>query len=149
MTNLLHIARLIAGTLGKSRFRRLGRDQAGTAIIEAALALPVTIILIGGALEFGRYYWMQNSMQLALEETARYVMVHGTTDQATLQTYLRSKVEAGTATSVSVSVSVAASGTMSYATVTAQYSFQTTLSELIPSLGARQINVRVIVPVIS
>jgi len=148
MNWLLHLTRHMAGTIRKGSFRLVG-DQAGTAIIETALALPVTIVLIGGAFEFGRYYWTQNSMQLAVEETARYIMVTGTTNQLTLQTYLRNRVEAGTAASVSVSVSTETSGTMSYTTVSAQYSFQSTLSAFIPSLGTRQIQVRVKVPVIS
>jgi Flp pilus assembly protein TadG len=51
--------------------KRLHRDQAGAAAVEAALALPVLITLIYGIFEFSQLYWANAGMQHALGEGAR------------------------------------------------------------------------------
>ncbi len=47
---------------------------AGNAAVEFALIIPVLLLLIIGIYEFGRAYWIQNTLQYAAEQTARCVL---------------------------------------------------------------------------
>jgi Flp pilus assembly protein TadG len=121
----------------------------GATAVEAAIALPVVVVLMAGVFEFGRYYWTQNAMQLAIEETGRWVMVTGTTSQTAVQNYLRERVLTPSPSAVSVAVHVSASGSVSYATITAQYTFTTIFGAIVSPLGNRQLITRVKVPIVS
>jgi Flp pilus assembly protein TadG len=51
---------------------RLGCE--GQAAVEFAMIIPVLLLLIIGIFEFGRAYWIQNTLQYAAEQTARCVL---------------------------------------------------------------------------
>jgi len=53
---------------------RRGGTKSGAAAIEFALVLPVFILFMLGLAEFGRLFWVQVSLRLAVEQTARYAM---------------------------------------------------------------------------
>ena len=58
-------------------FRGLERlGCGGHAAAEFALTIPVMLVLIVGVFEFGRAYWIQNTLQFAAEQTARCVMAN-------------------------------------------------------------------------
>ena len=101
----------------------LVRKTEGASAVEFALAFPVLIAVMAGMFDFGRYYWVRNSMQLATEETGRYVMITGTTSSTTVQTYLRGKVDAVPSAQVSVNATPSTSGGVNYLTITATYNF--------------------------
>jgi Flp pilus assembly protein TadG len=124
------------------------RHERGASAIEMAIALPLLIALIGGIFDFGRYYWIRNSMQLATEETGRYVMITGTTTQSTVQTYLQGKVQAVPSAQVTVNVTPQA-GTPSYLTITATYSFSSIFGNFVGLLANRTLTTRVKVPIVS
>jgi Flp pilus assembly protein TadG len=68
-------------SIGSSgRLDRLGCD--GNAAVEFALMIPVLLLLIIGIYEFGRAYWIHNTVQYAAEQTGRCVL--GRTDGSTL-----------------------------------------------------------------
>ena len=47
---------------------------AGHATAEFAMIIPVLLLMIIGIFEFGRAYWIQNTLQYAAEQTARCVL---------------------------------------------------------------------------
>jgi Flp pilus assembly protein TadG len=47
------------------------RSTAGSAAVEFALTLPALLLMLFGAIEFGRLLWTQNSIQYAVEQAAR------------------------------------------------------------------------------
>ena len=53
---------------------RLYRECGGNTAVEFALILPVLLLLIIGIFEFGRLYWIQNTLQYAAEQTSRCIM---------------------------------------------------------------------------
>jgi Flp pilus assembly protein TadG len=124
------------------------RDRRGAAAIEMAVALPLLIAMMAGIFDFGRYYWIRNSMQLATEETGRYVMVTGTTSPTEVQSYLQSKVEAVPSTQVIVSVAPSTASAVNYLTITATYSFSTIFGNL-GGLGNRTLTTRIKVPIVT
>jgi Flp pilus assembly protein TadG len=54
---------------------RLGRDE-GSVLVEAALALPVFLLLILGIIQFAVAFWQWNTMVLATEEAGRCAMIN-------------------------------------------------------------------------
>jgi Flp pilus assembly protein TadG len=46
-------------------------DDAGASAVEFAIIAPVMLMLVFGIFEFGRFFWTQNALQYAVEETAR------------------------------------------------------------------------------
>jgi Flp pilus assembly protein TadG len=65
----------------RQRLDRLG--CAGNAAVEFALMIPVLLLLIIGIYEFGRAYWIQNTVQYAAEQTGRCVMGKTTNSDGT------------------------------------------------------------------
>ena len=57
----------------------LKKSQAGQAMVEMALVLPVLIILLGGILDFGWLYYNKIALTNAAREGARYAAIHYTT----------------------------------------------------------------------
>jgi Flp pilus assembly protein TadG len=55
--------------------KRLWRASSGSAAVEFALILPVMLLFTFGTFEFGRYFWTQNALQYAVEQTARQSIV--------------------------------------------------------------------------
>ena len=53
------------------------------ASIEAAVVLPALFLFVLGIIEFGMALWQWNTMLLAVEQAARYVMVNNATCGAT------------------------------------------------------------------
>lgn len=55
------------------RLQRLGRDIRGTSIIEAAIVIPIAIILFVGVLDFGRVYYTRATAQKSIRAAVRYL----------------------------------------------------------------------------
>ena len=59
----------------RSSSRYLASEEGATAV-EAALIISTLLLLVFGAIEFGRAFWTYNTMVLAMEEAGRYAMVY-------------------------------------------------------------------------
>jgi Flp pilus assembly protein TadG len=57
---------------------RLARCRSGTAAVETALLLPLLLLLILGAMEFGRMAWAKATLTYAVQEAARCASVQPT-----------------------------------------------------------------------
>ena len=66
--------------------KRLKDSDRGTAAVEFALTLPLTVMMLLGALNMGIYMFFQNSLSNALDETARDVTVWPVPSDSELQT---------------------------------------------------------------
>jgi hypothetical protein len=87
-------ARFLASRLGPRRSRSNTSDDAGVALVEFALILPVLVLLLFGLLDFGRVlsYWLDQK-HLA-HETARFAAVNWKAGQpVTLQQYVHDQAE--------------------------------------------------------
>ena len=54
--------------------RAVRSDHGGNAAVEFALLIPITLLLIFGVYQFGRIYWIENTLQFAAEQGGRYLM---------------------------------------------------------------------------
>ena len=104
------------------------RSEKGAALIEAAITVPVILLISVGIFEFGRAYQTQQVLTNAAREGARSAVITGTTDDA-VRTRVRNYLQGGslpnyaTAT-INVSRAVAMTGSDTGSQVTIQYPFQ-------------------------
>jgi len=104
----------------------------GSAVLEAALVLPVVISLTFGCVEFGYFLYMKNTLQGAAREGARSAIV--ATANSEITTAVQNVMTAAGVASnnytvliespkgTSVNVSGVATGTALYVSVTSQWS---------------------------
>jgi Flp pilus assembly protein TadG len=72
---------------------RLGADEAGAAFIEAAIALPILTLVLGGTAEFGINYFNKSQLQSAVNAGAQYAL-RNPTDTAGSQAAITSALPA-------------------------------------------------------
>ena len=71
------------------------RSTSGAAAAEFALLLPIILMFVFALYEFGRVYWIQNTLQFAAEETARWAMAtNPACTTAGLQTHFNGELTA-------------------------------------------------------
>jgi Flp pilus assembly protein TadG len=72
-----------------SRLKALWRAQAGTALVEYALVLPVLLMLVFGVMQLGAMAWTQAAISYAVQEAARCAAVRPDLcgDAGSVQTY--------------------------------------------------------------
>jgi Flp pilus assembly protein TadG len=120
-----HLRRM-KGLLHKCRF-----DSEGAVAAEFALIVPVLFLLIIGIFEFGRLYWIQNSLQYAAEQTGRCVMANPTVTSVTSGTCVLSNNLPGiTADTPTTGTETCSLGTCRWVQVTYTYSFIDSLAGL-------------------
>lgn len=66
--------------------KRIGADRAGATAVEFALIAPVLFTLLVGTMNLGQYYYADNSLTQAIDQTARAASVYPTPSDSALQT---------------------------------------------------------------
>ena len=79
-----HAAESMARIKRASRFARLlARSERGTQLVELAIVLPLLVLMLGAAAEFGRFFYTYQTLAKATRTGARYLTVEsaaGTND---------------------------------------------------------------------
>lgn len=127
--------------------RRFGRDQRGGAAVEAALCLPVLVLMVMGAAWFGWSQHQLSTMRYALRTTARAVVIDPTLTQSQVSNLVKAEMGAQAA-SVTVTYTVVSTTSGREATLTGVYA--STIQ--VPFAGAfpiaRNETVKTFIPVI-
>lgn len=106
-----------------AKFSKFCRACSGTVAVEFALLAPVLLLMIYGIIETGRGVWVQNAMQLAVEEAARYAMANPDATNAAIITEGRDMLAGLNAGDFTFTVTTEAGTGISYITVTATHQF--------------------------
>ncbi|HYD29618.1 MAG TPA: TadE/TadG family type IV pilus assembly protein [Azospirillaceae bacterium] len=106
------------------------RWWSGTSAVEFALVAPVVLILLTGIIETGRLFWIQNTLQYATEEAARWAMVNQAAGEAEMVAYAQSKLTGLNPAGVAVTASPETVDGTSYVTIQATYQFSYAISLL-------------------
>ncbi len=114
--------------------RRLARDEGGGPAIEFAIVGPVVLLALFGCIEFGRVFWIRNTLEYAVEEAARYATLNKSATQSDIQTKVRSNVLGINPGIVQVAVDSAPGVNVDYKTITATLSTNGGQISLITSL---------------
>ncbi|MCO8269831.1 pilus assembly protein [Actinoplanes sp. TRM 88003] len=104
---------------GPGTVRRPARGEEGTAAVEAALVLPLILLILFGIVDFGRALQQQALLVAAVREGARTAALNGTS--GTVQTKVQGI--AGTDAAVTTTLCTGGSSTTADATVTATQPF--------------------------
>ncbi|MGE0421292.1 MAG: TadE/TadG family type IV pilus assembly protein [Reyranellaceae bacterium] len=97
--------------------RSLGREESGVAAIEFALGAIAILTCIIGAIEFGRYFYIKNTLDYVVTEAGRYAITNPTASDSAIRTQVTSKAPTGVTPTVTVTSTT--SGTITYKTITA------------------------------
>lgn len=66
-------------------------NEAGATAVEAAICLPILIIVLFGVFQFGWVQHTRSSLRFTLEEASRLLVIDPDTTQATVQTFVGNK----------------------------------------------------------
>jgi Flp pilus assembly protein TadG len=82
--NARHRSQSVARMKRASRFARLlARGERGTQLVELAIVLPLLVLMLGAAAEFGRFFYTYQTLAKATRAGARYLTIEsaaGTAD---------------------------------------------------------------------
>jgi Flp pilus assembly protein TadG len=107
---------------------RLAVSKGGASALEFAILLPVFVMLLFGTVQLGVLFYYAGTVQHALEETAREVMVVQDMTPAQVESAIRNRLEDLTTVDVVVTYDVDSVGDASVAHVNAAF----TLDIIIP-----------------
>lgn len=104
------------------------RSEKGAALIEAAVTVPIILLISVGIFEFGRAYQTQQVLTNAAREGARLAVIEGSTD-ADVRTRVRDYLAGGGLKTLSddqipISRSVALTGSATASSVQINYPFE-------------------------
>jgi len=104
--------------------RRLAGDRAGAVALEFALLAPVLIVLILGIVETGRALWVQNAMQLSVEEGARFALANPAATDGEIIARARAMLAGLNTDNFTYSVTTEDGADVTYVTVSVTHSFR-------------------------
>lgn len=107
--------------------RGLVHARRGNTVLEAALVIPILLLLAFGTVEFGHYFYVRNNMQGAAREGARAAIPPSATNSDVNAAVLNSLTAAGlqgsgyTVTTSPANIGSAATGTAITVTITCDW----------------------------
>lgn len=101
--------------------RSFWRDQGGASALEFAMTLPAFAMLTFGTIQLGYAFFCGSSVQYALEQVARTVMVDNTMTQSSAQSQFDAQLKSLGAPHATLSYTVDTSGPIPIARLQATY----------------------------
>jgi Flp pilus assembly protein TadG len=109
------------------RLRTLFGDRTASTAVEFALVLLPLTLMVGGTVEFGRYLWVQHTLEEACEKATHYIYAHSTagvdTLAAQMPTQVRNALIGLDPAPLSVATEISTLNTVSFIKITATYPF--------------------------
>lgn len=100
------------------------RNRDGASAVEFALILPAFVTMVMGTIQMGLVFYQASTVQFALEETARKVMVAPGMTYSQIQTSITDQVRQLTSQTVTVTYSIDSSGPIAIAQLNASFTIQ-------------------------
>lgn len=114
------------------KLKKLWRNNEGVEAIEMAFVLPIFLLFVLGIIEFGRAYWIMDSMQFSIDEAGRYAMLNSTATDVQIISTAKANLYGLDPTSFTVtSTSQTVSG-INYKQIIATYNFTFAVPNLLP-----------------
>ena len=104
--------------------RAFGAARDGASALEFAIILPVFVTMVLGTIQMGIVFFKAGSVQFALEEAARQVMVDPDMSASQIQVAIENKLESLTQQDITVTYSVDSSGAVAVAQLNAQFGIE-------------------------
>lgn len=131
----------------KNFFRYL-KDREGTVAVEFAMVGVLFLTFLFGIIEVGRVFWTWNTLQYAVETTARYAIVHKSATNGDLVTYAANsmsgiKVDASKLSVTTVPTTVSG---ISFIEVTGTYAYKSIVPFLPAAINSVNLTAKARVP---
>jgi len=97
--------------------RAIGREESGAAAIEFSIGAIIVFTCILGAVEFGRYFYIKNTLDYVVTDAGRYAITHPTATDSAIQLEVTNNAPSGVTPTVTVTSTQ--SGIVTYKTITA------------------------------
>ena len=121
-------------------------ETGGASALEFAILLPVFVTLVFGTMRVGLLFFQAGTVQQALEETARELMVDDTLSEAQLQLSIEARLEELISIPVDVTYSVVPVGEVSIMRITAAFSVDLIIP-FVPTVSV-PMDVQTVVPLV-
>lgn len=112
--------------------RKIRRDEKGAAALEMALVFPIFLLFIFGIMEFTRAYWILHTMELSVEDAARYAIVNTSASDSTIVAKAKESLYGFDSSQFTVTSVSQNSNGVTYKVITASYPFNFIIPNLIP-----------------
>lgn len=97
--------------------RALGRQENGSTSIEFAIASIAVLMCIVGSIEFGRYFYIKNTLDYVVSEAGRFAITNPAASDSAIQSQVTSNAPSGVTPTVTITSTTA--GLVTYKTITA------------------------------
>lgn len=106
---------------------RLGASDRGVSAVEFALVAPVLLMILLGAVDFGRMFYFRQGLEYAAQAGARYYVLNAQAASSVVTAYVQSKMPGGSGARVTVDLvdvpSCNGSPQVTCTTITASFGF--------------------------
>lgn len=106
----------------RRRIAGFGARQDGATAVEFALLSPVLLLMLVGLMEFGLFFWKKHSIEFAVEETTRWVMMKSTVSAEAVSQDLKDRLLGIDPTELTATVLQETVGPTTFVSITAGYS---------------------------
>ena len=120
---------------------RLAKCRRGAVALEFATGFPIFLAMTYGLFEFSRVFWVQNTVQFAIEEAARSAIVDADVTEADIETAANGKAAGLDPTDLNIDVtferdnSDPGTGPIEFINITGTYTFAPFIPIVIPFIG--------------
>jgi Flp pilus assembly protein TadG len=111
------------------------KNESGTAALEMAFVLPVFMLFVLGIIEFSRAYWVLHTMELSIEEAARYAIVNTTLSDSQIISKAQANLYGFDSSQFTITSISQNSNGVTYKVITATYPFNFVVPNLLPFNG--------------
>jgi Flp pilus assembly protein TadG len=112
--------------------RKIKRSEEGTAAIEMAMVFPIFMLFILGIIEFSRAYWTLHTMDLSIEEAARYAIVNTTAYDSAIVAKAKDNLYGFDSSQFTITSQSQNINGITYKVITATYPFNFIIPNLLP-----------------
>lgn len=114
------------------RLKKLWKNNEGVEAIEMAFVLPVFLLFVLGIIEFGRAYWITDSMQLSIDEAGRYAMLNSTASDTQIISTAKANLYGLDPNNFTITSTSETISGINYKHIVATYSFHFSVPNLLP-----------------
>jgi Flp pilus assembly protein TadG len=100
------------------------RCESASAALEFGIVAPVLVLILVGVIEFGRLHWVRNSMEYAVEQTARWAIVNTAATDDQLKAHAKAQFDDVSAGKAKVEIEHDTTDGLNFMTVVVTYEFQ-------------------------
>jgi Flp pilus assembly protein TadG len=123
--------------------KKLLKDTKGVASVEMAFALPIFLAFMLGIIGSGHIFWVNNSLQYALDQAGRYAMLNPTASNTNITDVITANIHGINVDNLNVTIQDSVSGAVTNRTIILDYDYDFSVGFItfLPSTLTSQVTV--------